>query len=88
MLSLHIQTSYTISIKLTMLFRQLERLKIEHPDKQVIIVTFASDVIIYNYGQILSTATGCQLESYELLIEKGRGLAQDLPILPLSSAFE
>ena len=51
-------------------------------------MTFASDVIIYNYGQILSTATGCQLESYDLLIEKGRGLAQDLHILPLSSAFE
>ena len=73
----------------TCVCRQLERLKIEYPDKQVVIVTFASDVQVYDNGRAVCTInSSADLSNYDSLIESGRDLANRLHVPAISAAYE
>jgi len=74
-----------------LLSRQLERLKIEHPNKQVALVTFGSTVYLWgdchNEGT-LKTFSGRILGDYNRLIEAGREYASTMEVAGLEETFE
>ena len=61
-------------------YRQLERLKIEYPDKQVALVTFGSTVYVWGdctAGTNQSFQGQC-LDNYDELIQIGRNYATNM----------
>ena len=71
-------------------YRQLERMKIEYPDKQVALVTFGSTV--YLWGDCSSstpqTFQGSCLENYDELIQIGRNYAAGMSLGTLENTHK
>ena len=70
------------------MFRQLERLQIEHPEKQVIVVTFGYTVQVYgDRGCKTKCVDGEDLFNYDVLLERGKNFWSDMDIRPLSKSY-
>lgn len=69
--------------------RQLDRLKLEHPKKKVLLVTFGSIVYIWGDGQSDSplSISGDIMDNYETLIKKGRNYATTMELGCLENTF-
>jgi len=71
-------------------FRQLERLKIEEPNKQVALVTFGSTVYLWgdcHDAATLKTFSDNILDDYDRLIEAGREYASTMEVSGLEGTF-
>ncbi|KAL3873143.1 hypothetical protein ACJMK2_036297 [Sinanodonta woodiana] len=70
--------------------RQLDSLKIEQPDKRVVLITFGSEVYIWGDGSLTSAIihTGSCLDDYDQLINIGKEYASNMMPAPLSISYD
>ena len=72
--------------------RQLEQLNTDQPDKPVMLAVFGSEVDVKGGGEFTSSSTNskfsnCDRATHEELINKGKELAANYRLKPLSESF-
>jgi len=65
-------------------------LKLEQPEKQVLLTVFSSDVSVLAGGRMdnIPSLDGVDSKTFEQLLEMGLNLANDYPLKPLSESHE
>ena len=70
-------------------FRQIERVKLENPEKQVGLVTFENSVEVLGDGsQPVRTVPEHELNDFNALIQTGKSFATQINIQPLSTSYK
>ena len=75
-----------------MVLRQLEQLNIDQPDKPVMLAVFGSELDVKGGGEFTTSQrtsrfTGCDRATYDDLINKGKELARNYHLKPLSDSY-
>ena len=72
------------------IFRQLERLKIEYPNKEVALVSFGSTVYLWGdcHTEFPKSFSGDIINDYDGLIAAGREYATTMKLGGLENTFE
>ena len=69
--------------------RQLEQLKVEQPDKKIMLVTFESEVKVIGDGsQQVHQFHAASKYDFDELIKDGKELSDKFQLRPLSESFE
>ena len=85
----HARYNLHTSIKLLLIFsfRQLERMKLEYPDKKVALVTFGSSVFVWgDCSTNTPKSFNSDLDNYDGLIQTGRTYAETMDLKKLEES--